>query len=324
MVEPVPCILERKILPKVWGGRALSTTPGINLPEGEMVGETWELFDRPDGSSKIHGGDGTLRDLMREHRAEVLGPGVQASGQGGYFPLLLKFIDAKDALSVQVHPDDEQARAANDSGKSEAWIVLSRGEQGRIILGLREGVTAEEFAKVAHTADVEGVLHAFRPEVGDAIYVPAGTVHAIGPDVVLFEIQQNSDVTYRLYDWGRPRETHVEQALAAVRGTGGRHEAAGIQQAEPIPGGGEWLLRTEHFQVRRYKTGHPQTLGTEGSYKVVTVLGGTGILGWRSKGDHPPVVLRAGDTALVPACIGDVFLSPSGELDFLWSGPGGA
>ncbi len=318
----IPCILERKILPKVWGGRSLESVLGIELPAGQSVGETWELYDRPDGSSAIRDSDKTLRDLMEQHPEDLLGRGVEPTPQGR-FPLLLKFIDAQEPLSVQVHPDAAMAsEVETDAGKNEAWIVLQSGEGGRILLGTREGVTHEELAKVAHTAAVEELLHAFRPQVGEAIYVPAGTVHAIGPEVVLFEIQQNADVTYRLYDWGRARETQIDKGLAAAARGRANSEAAGVQQAESIAGGGEWLLRTPHFRVRRFRASVPATLGTEGTVKILTVIRGGGMLGWRSGGVHRPLPMRAGDTTLIPACTETVFLSPAGELEFFWADTG--
>lgn len=322
--ELKPMILERKFVPKVWGGRRLGTVLQVALPPGEKIGETWELYDRPDGSSLIQGTDQTLRDLMERDPRNLLGSGISPTRQG-YFPLLLKFIDATEALSVQVHPDPVVAGESSDGGKHEGWIVLVSSAQGRIIVGTKPGVSQEQFAEVAHTDAVENLLHAFRPQAGQAIYVPAGTVHAIGPELVLFEIQQNSDVTYRLYDWGRERETHVARGLAAVAQARRSRDTtipAGVQKPEQIPGGGEWLLKTRHFRVRRFKTSIPATLGTEGAFKVLTTLRGGGMLGWRSGGAHPPLHLRTGDTLLVPACTETVFLSPTGDWEFFWSDAG--
>ncbi len=317
-----PMLLERKVLPKVWGGRALEQVIGLSLPPGEAIGETWELFDRPEGSSPIRGG-GTLAELMRTDAEALLGRGV-ARGHGGRFPLLLKFIDARDALSVQVHPDDAQAKVEGDSGKDEAWLVLQTGPQARIIRGCRPGVAREQFAEVAHTPAVEELLWAFRPQVGDVIHVPPGTVHAIGPDVVVFEVQQNSDVTYRLYDWGRPREVHVQKALA-VTALGERTATTERPVVEPknLPDGGIELIATEHFRLRRYELQRPFTLSTNGCFATVTVLGGRGMLGWRSGGSDAPIQLTAGDTVLVPAAVESVFLSSIGRLDVAIASPGG-
>lgn len=317
-----PVLLERKILPKVWGGRALEQVLGVPLPPGKNVGETWELFDRADGSSRIRGGGATLAELMQEDAAALLGSGVRP-GHGGRFPLLIKYIDARDALSVQVHPDDRQARAENDGGKHEAWVVLHAGPEARIVRGLQPGVTRERFASVAHTAEVEGLLRSFRPEVGDCIDVPAGTVHAMGPDVVVFEVQQNSDVTYRLYDWGRDREVHVDKALAVARLEDGA-PAAGRPVVAPraLGNGQELLLQNASFRVRRLTCAGPVTMPVGGTFQVVNVLAGRCMLGWHSGGEDAPLMLQPGDTALLPACIEQVFVSPIGQLQMLWTGPG--
>lgn len=321
--ELKPCVLERKILTKVWGGRALESVLGISLPEAEMVGETWELYDRPDGSSRIKGTELTLRDLMNESASALLGTSVPTPG--GYFPLLIKYIDASDALSVQVHPEQEQAAEEGDNAKTEAWIVLGAGDNARVIRGLKPGVSAEQFAEAARSDGVAELLWDFRPEVDDVISIPAGTVHALGPDVAVFEIQQNSDVTYRIYDWGRPREIHIDKALRAlVANSCSGDVAKPTVEPEPIGDGSAWLLREEHFRVRRFELGGMATLGTEGSFKVLNVLQGQGTLGWRSGGHDLPLRLRSGDTVLVPASADVVYLSPIGSLSVLWSDSGEA
>ena len=318
-----PLVLERKLLPKVWGGRALEYVLGLPLPPGEAIGETWELFDRPEGSSRVRGGETTLAELVREHPVELLGRGV-ATGHGGRFPLLLKFIDARDVLSVQVHPDDEHAKGERDSGKDEACIVLHAGPNARMIRGLRPGVDRARFSAQAHTAAVESMLWAFTPRAGDTIHMPPGTVHAIGPDVVAFEVQQNSDLTYRLYDWGRGREVSVQKALAVmcVDEPGAAAADRPVVQPVALPDGGTLLLATDRFRVRRYELQRPFTLPTNQRFAAVTVIAGRGMLGWHSGGADAPLPLVAGDTVLVPACVDDVFLSPIGRLDVVVSDPG--
>jgi len=323
MPDLVPCLLERRVLPKVWGGRALERVPGIALPGDEAIGETWEVFDRPDGSSALRGSDRTLRDLMESSSRELLGAGIEPTPDG-FFPLLIKYIDARDALSVQVHPDDEAARAENDWGKTEAWIVLDAGPDARIIRGFRPGVSETQFQQVAHTAAVEALLWSFRPEVGDVIFVPPGTVHAIGPDVVVYEVQQNSDVTYRLWDWGRPRETHVQQALAVTQVDAPAPTDSGrpVLAAERIDDRSRWLVRTDRFRVREFTLAQGTSLPTEGSVKVLSLVSGHCTLGWHSGGEDPPLMLHPGDTALVPACCGDVFVSPVGGARLFWADAG--
>jgi mannose-6-phosphate isomerase len=318
MSQVFPAILERKVLPKVWGGRALETELGLTLPPQEAIGESWELYDRPGESSRLRGSEITLADLMRDHREDVLGRGVRA-GHGGHFPLLVKYIDARERLSVQVHPGDEQAKEEDDAGKTEAWVVLHAGPQAKIVKGLRRGTTREEFEKVAASAAVEQHLASFVPVASQAVFVPWGTVHAVGPDVVLYEIQQNSDVTYRLWDWGRPRETHLAKGLRAIRYD---LPAEATHTPEPIAGGGEWLVKCPLFRVRRFALLAPCVLGTEGSFKILSVLSGSGTVGWRSGGRHEPLLVRSGDTVLVPAVTGSVFVSPVGGLSILWADGG--
>lgn len=291
----------------------------------ELIGETWELFDRDDGASGV-AGNGTLRELMEAHGAEVLGPGVGV-GYGGRFPLMLKFLDARQALSVQVHPDDEQARPYGDGGKTEAWVVLDTTEEARICIGFQSGVTHEDLVAAlrstpagAGPSPVEELLFAFRPKVGDCIYVPAGTVHAIGPGVVLFEVQQNSDLTYRLYDWGRDRPMHIERGLEVARVQDGSRQQA--VAAKTLADGGLLLLDSPFFRLRRYSLGQPASIATEDRFFVVTVIAGEGALEWREDGDAGALPLRAGDCALVPACVSGATLSPTDKLDVILTDPG--
>lgn len=307
-----PCLFERRILTKPWGGRALERTLGMTLPAGELVGETWELFDRADGASRLRASDRTLADLMREDATALLGTGV-AAGFGGRFPLLVKYIDAADRLSVQVHPGESQARAGGDGAKTEAWIVLDAGPQARIVCGLRPGVTPEAFAEVAATAAVEALLHAFTPKVGDVVYVPHGTVHAIGPDVVVLEIQQNSDITYRLYDWGRPRDTHLAEGLQALR-----TDAPSVVTHGAEPDG--TILRADAFTIRRFDIDRPTAIKTDNVCAIANVIAGSGTLTW----DGGSLALARADTLLVPACVPEVTFTPNGCLTAIWSSPGRA
>lgn len=320
-----PCLLERESKAKVWGGNAIERlfetklppdkTPGVK--PGTPIGETWELFDRPEGSSRIRGSNAKLRDLMEESPTELLGSGVRP-GHGGRFPLLIKYIDANERLSVQVHPDDKAAKARNDGGKSEAWVVLATGERASIVCGLKPGVSREQFQAVAHTKAVEELLWSFRPQVGDCVHIPPGTVHAIGPDVVAFEVQQNSDLTYRLYDWGRDRPVHVQDALAVAQVEGNGRPV----QPKHLGNGQELVVAEPHFRVRRFTLAEKTTLPVEGRFKVLNVIAGGGVLGWYSGGEDEPLVLRPGDTALVPACLESVFLSPIGSLSLFCTEPG--
>jgi mannose-6-phosphate isomerase len=313
-----PCLLDRRILPKIWGGDALQRLYGITATGSEAIGETWELYDRPDGSSQLRGSSTTLRQWMQQDARALLGAGVEP-GFGGRFPLLLKYIDARDGLSLQVHPDDAQAAKAGDGGKSEAWVVLHAGPKARIVRGCKPGVDRAQFARVAATPEVEALVAAYTPQVGDCIHIPPGTVHAVGPDVVVFEVQQNSDITWRINDWGRGRELHLEQALAAAR-----IDASGPPTVapRPLPDGGELVVQVPQFRVRRYRLRDRRVLPTNGTFVAVSAIEGRGVLGWHSGGEDPPLYLQPGDTALVPACVAEIFLSPIGALQVLLSDPG--
>jgi mannose-6-phosphate isomerase len=200
-------------------------------------------------------------------------------------------------------------------------VVLGAGPKARIIRGIKPGVSKPQLAELSKTGAVAELLLSFQPNVGDCVYVPAGTVHAIGPDVVVFEVQQNSDVTYRLYDWGRQREVHVDKALAVAHLDTALGERP-VVTPRALPQG-ELLVSTPHFRLRRLQVVEQRVaLATEGAFAVINVIAGRGVLGWHSGGQDAPLFLQTGDCALVPACIDQVFLSPIGRLQVLISDPG--
>ena len=206
----------------LWGGRRFATSLGRDLPPGDDFAESWELVDRGDDQSVVaHGpfAGVTLGRLMRERGDALYGPRSPAS-----FPLLFKFLDARRDLSVQVHPDDVRAARLEppDRGKTEAWYVVDAVPGSRIYAGLRPGIDAHSLAAAVRDGSCADVLHSFEPRAGDSVFIPAGTVHALGAGLLVAEIQQASDVTYRLFDWnrvgadGRARPLHVEAGLEAV------------------------------------------------------------------------------------------------------------
>jgi len=315
-----PFLLERIVLPKVWGGRMLTQALGIALPPDVDVGETWELYDRPEGSSRLRGRATTLADLMRDHGDELLGRGVPR-GHGGRFPLMLKFLDARDALSVQVHPDDAMAAADDDSGKNEACVVLHAAPGARFIRGMRPGVTRERFLAAVGSPQLEELLWSFQPEVGDTIHIPPGTVHAIGPGLVVFEVQQNSDLTYRIHDWGRGRAVHIDKAVAAADVSSPPDDRP-VVAPKPLADGGAELVATPEFRVRRYALPQPLQLATDGRFRTVTVVGGRGTLRWPGERGDGTLSLATGDTALVPACCPRFDLIPDASMNVLVCDPG--
>lgn len=218
--EPLyPLRFEPIFKPAIWGGRRLADMfPGA--PAEGPIGEAWVLSDQGDNVSVVADGPlrgTTLRQLMRDRRDELLGPPL---AHHDTFPLLLKFIDAAQPLSVQVHPDDELAQRLEGlaRGKTEAWIVMHAEPGSRIYAGLKPGVDGGRLERAIATGTTESVLHSFAPRpAGDCVFLPAGTVHALGGGITVFEVQQTSDTTYRLFDWnrvdsktGRPRELHLK------------------------------------------------------------------------------------------------------------------
>jgi len=317
-----PFLLERRLLPKVWGGRALEDVLGIPLPASDAadrdpIGESWELFDRPEGASKLRGMETTLADVMRTDAEALVGRGVSL-GHGGSFPLLLKFLDARSGLSLQVHPSDRDAKG--DLGKDECCLILHAGEDARIVHGVKPGVDRDEFLDKWQTPAVESMLYSFRPEVGDLVHIPPGTPHGIGPGVVAFEVQQNSDQTYRFYDWGRGRETHADSARDVVNLV--VNDKPPVRRSTSLPDGGELLLATDHFVVRRYELAKRIELATNGRYLTLTVLNGSGRLQWVSGANESSLALSRCDTVLVPACVSMVAVEPDGEIDLVACDPG--
>ncbi|HEY3377225.1 MAG TPA: type I phosphomannose isomerase catalytic subunit [Armatimonadota bacterium] len=315
-----PCYFE-----KVWGGRRLQTVLGREIPPDAPIGESWEVSDHPHGRSVVANGAWqgvTLHALVAEHPDDVLGTRVHAH-YGATFPLLVKYIDAEDKLSVQVHPDDAYAaQHAGELGKTEMWYVLHAEPGATLIAGLCDGVTAVQFREALQHGDPAGLLQHLPVATGDSIFIPAGRIHAIMPGLLILEIQQNSDTTYRLYDWGRvgldgaPRELHVEQAMAVTN----------WQDYTPTPhtdiitdeGGNRQtrLAACAYFVVDKYSLRAAQPFCTDGgSFTILNCVAGGGTLRW-ADGEE---ALHCGDTLLIPAALTSFSLIPHGEADFVLS-----
>lgn len=208
---------------RVWGGSKLQTVLHKEIPN-DHTGESWEIACHSHGQSVVENGEYkglTLYELLSAHGESVIG---KPFGPEDKFPLLIKFIDAKSKLSVQVHPDDAYAKVYENGelGKSEAWYILQADPGSKLIAGLKDGVTKEQFNKAVQNNTLEDILHEIEVSKGDVLNIPAGLIHAIGEGILLAEVQQNSDTTYRVYDWGRvgldgnPRELHVKQSLEVI------------------------------------------------------------------------------------------------------------
>lgn len=303
----------------VWGGTALRPFLGA-APSSDPTGEAWMLSDQGDNASRIANGPltgTTLRHLLQERQKDVLGSAATSNGR---FPLLLKFLDARENLSVQVHPNDEQARrmepASAGLGKTEAWVILTAEPGSRVYAGLREGVTRDDFQLALKSGSLPDVLHAYEPRVGDCIYLEAGTVHAIGAGLKLFEVQQTSDITYRLHDWGRvdaktgqPRQLHIEQAVTCTN-----YERGPCDPVTPqCVSGRERLVDCRYFSLDRISATRPFRIGASDECHIVVCTGGTGAL---VVGDWSEPI-RAGGVYLIPASVGACEVIPDELMTIL-------
>lgn len=272
---------------KPWGGRKLAAL-GLVPPADGVIGEAVMTA----GEAVVSAGDGagrTLGDLVQADRSGRLGTRGSAAVAGrALFPLLVKLIDARENLSIQVHPDDVQARALDRLGKTEAWHVLAAEPGSELYVGLRPGVAVEEFADAANTLDGSSaaLLRSIPAAVGMTVLIPAGTVHALGAGVVVYEIQQPSDVTFRLDDWGRkdaqghPREMHIDQGLAVTQ-PDQRPEVIAPVRLRAALGERHLLAACRYFALERiaFPAGASLNLGQLDSPVVITLLGGRATIG---------------------------------------------
>ena len=217
-----PFIFQPIFKDRIWGGRELERLYAKKIPAGQ-IGEAWEISDRPGDASVIANGPlagKDLRWLMENHAAEILGNAKPAAE--GRFPLLCKILDAREKLSLQVHPPASKAAELKGEPKTELWFIADAAPGASLYVGLKRGVTRAEFEKKIADGTVADCFHRIPVKAGDTMFLPSGRVHAIGDGLVIFEIQQNSDTTYRVFDWnrlgldGKPREMHVAQSLASI------------------------------------------------------------------------------------------------------------
>jgi len=310
---------------KVWGGRRLGEILGREIPADQPIGESWEIADHPHGESVVANGPDrglTLHALIERDPDAILGTEV-AARYGTRFPLLVKYIDAEDKLSVQVHPDDAYAGVhEGELGKTEMWHVLHADPGACLIAGLTPGVTREDFAHALAHDDPAQLLYRMPVHTGDSIFIPAGRIHAIMPGLLILEIQQNSDTTYRLYDWGRmgldgtPRALHVDDAMAVTNWTDYapktgcvREEAEGLNLKTT-------LAACEYFVVEKFDLQTPRHFTNTGaSCYILNCVAGEGVLQWAGGTES----LVFGDSLLVPASLASFTLEPWGEASFVLS-----
>lgn len=295
----------------LWGGRRLGTMLGKPIGPGDDYAESWEIVDHASDQSIVLNGPlagRTLGQLVRDQPAALLGEGIDAAS----FPLLFKFLDCNQTLSVQVHPNDEQGATLDppDLGKTEAWVVLAAEPGSKIYAGLKPGVSAEELAAAINADQCERLLHEFEAQAGDCVFIPAGTVHALGAGLVIAEIQQASDTTFRLHDWnrvdatGKSRPLHIEQSLATIDYARG---PVAPQRPQQIAPGRERLVECDKFTLDRLvlAAGQLTPIGGDGQFHLLAVLAGSvEMLPPAGQTDHHAETLPAGQTGLLPAAAG--------------------
>lgn len=308
--------------PMVWGGRRLAALLGQPLPTEEPHGEAWALSDHALHHSRVASGPlagRTLREILDRERTTVLGP---AAADQAVFPWLVKFLDANDWLSVQVHPDSKmvQRLLPGEGSKTEAWLVLDAVPGSRIDAGLLPGVGERELRAALAAGTVAECLHHFEPRPGDCVFLPAGTVHAVGGGVLMAEVQQTSDATFRLFDWnrrdahGRSRQLHLDQALASIDWTRGPvHPIPVTGFSQPPASRLQELARCPFFVLEYRQETASFSWGGRGGMEVVVVLRGRGRLTvpWQEE----PVL--PGQAWLLPASMPAVACRPEPALDLL-------
>ncbi len=307
---------------RLWGGRRLASLLDAPLPGDGPIGEAWLLSDRDDHPSRIADGPlkgRTISQLLEEFPQQVMG---KLAGRFHRFPLLLKFLDAREMLSVQVHPADTHTDLlpVGETGKTEAWVVIEARARSRIYAGLKPGTTEAGLRDTLTNGGIADRLACFTPKPGDAIFLPAGTVHALGGDIVVFEVQRNSDVTFRLYDWnhvdaktGTPRELQVNQALACIdfgKCAGGLM-APVVEATTPVER--ERLFHCKYFCLSRLRGDSPFPVGAPEVPTVLVCVEGRGQV------EHDGAVYTAGrgDVLLLPAVLGACMFQPRGAVKVL-------
>ena len=284
---------------RIWGGRLLESKLGRTLPPDTPIGESWELVDRDDDQSVVDSGPHagmTLHELWTEHREAVFGKRTPDLPR---YPVLAKILDAREKLSVQVHPPPHLAAQLKGEPKTEMWYLLDAEPEADLFVGFRQNVTRESFDAALASGECAALLHRIPVKRGDFIFIPSGRCHAIGGGCFIIEIQQNSDTTYRVFDWnrvdatGKPRELHVSESLASID----------FDNHEPSLGRpeGESLVSCDHFRVNQWHLSSPRR-DDEAVGSLFTVTDGRVRCGARE--------FRRGDFFLLPASASDRVLAP--------------
>jgi mannose-6-phosphate isomerase len=256
---------------RIWGGRKLAELFGKKLPPNVRIGESWEIVDRPEAQSVVTNGPlkgETLHDLWTKHHWDVFGNVAEAAR----FPLLIKLLDAQEKLSLQVHPPEAVAKTLEGEAKTECWYVAAAHPRAELFLGFTRSLTRDKFEEALRNGTAADYVHQIRVKAGDSMFLPAGRLHAVGAGNLLVEIQQNSDTTYRVFDWnrvdasGKRRQLHVDQALQCIDFTD-----VAPKLVEPK---GELLVRHELFEIQKWNLDGTRNIAPRGQFAIVCCLSG--------------------------------------------------
>jgi mannose-6-phosphate isomerase len=305
---------------RVWGGRKLEQLYGKKLPAGAVIGESWEISDRPGDVSVVANGPVAGKDLqwlLQHHRADLMG---EAQSAGERFPLLIKLLDAQEKLSLQVHPPRARAAELGGEPKTEMWYIAEATPDAELFVGLKRGCTRQGFEEKLKDGTVADCFHRLKVKAGDAMFLPSGRVHAIGAGLVIFEVQQNSDTTYRVFDWnrvgldGKPRALHLGESLASID-FGDFEPGLVAAKPQPRPGGTSRLLvqdplfEVEEIELRaggdrEFQQGTMQLIGVVSGNPMVTSAEGS-------------LTLAGGEFCLLPASLKKPLVRASAEAKLL-------
>ncbi len=318
-MKAYPLQFKPEMKERVWGGRALSQY-GFTLPEGP-IGEAWMIADHPNGVSTVMNGDlsGQGLDKIREQYGSEWFGKKSIAHKSGRFPLLIKLLDCNDDLSVQVHPkDDYIGLPEGELGKTEMWYVLDAKPDAKIIYGLKPNCSREKLTAAFLENTIMDNMQKVAVKAGDCFFIPSGTVHALCAGVLVAEIQQNSDTTYRLYDYdrpgldGKPRELHIEDSLNVIN----YDNAGASRMTTSVTASNSWLklVASDYFVTEKAAVEGEWSQSTwEESFTILIVAAGSGSLLW----EEQVITLKSGDCFLLPATLGDYKLA--GEFTVLRS-----
>lgn len=318
-----PLKFKKNFVKKVWGGRKFKEVLNMELPDNDLYGESWEVSSHKGGLSYVDNGDfqgKSLIELIEKYGKDILGEEI-AEKFKGKFPLLIKYLDINDRLSVQVHPSDEYAlRVEGEFGKSESWYIMEASDDATLILGIKDGITKEIFKERVEAKEFDGLFNTVKVKKGDFINLCPGVVHAtMEGSILICEVQQNSDTTYRIYDFdrlvdGKLRELHIDKALDVIDFEGDVEITTDAGRKKILLAGAEKeeLIRGEYFNIDKYLVDGEFKDEINRNFKVYSILDGEGKIIYNEKEYHA----EKGDTYFIPA---GLELKIIGKLEILKS-----